>query len=226
MGLPILSLNTKNITMEKIIHQIWIGDFKMPLREQALTQKIKLLHPDYEYKLWTDLDIKEELLPENMNEVYHEFYEQKQYVFCADLLRIYLVYKYGGFYLDVDFDVKQPLDKFFVDNKGYLFHHNDEDFTIPNNLICMEKESPILKYCIEKMNRYCKWYGPSWLGTVVKEFLHLPYETPHNDVKLALEAYNVTFYPYNTFENKYASHLSLYSWEHKTWEKLKNGEQL
>lgn len=213
--------------VEKIIHQIWVGTFKVPHREQRLAKQLKDLHPDYDYRFWTDEEVKAELdsLPENVKLWYDRFYANKNYVFCADLLRIFLVHKYGGFYLDIDFDVKRKLDMFF-DRNGCLFYHNDLDYTIPNNLICMKKDSPVLGYCLNKVNENCSWYGPSWFGTVVKEFLQLPYEGDQERVKQALEPYNVTYYQYYTFELEYARHLSLYSWEPKTWTKLNNGEQL
>jgi len=38
----------------KTIHQIWVGDFKIPLREQSLIEKLKESHPDYDHIFWTD----------------------------------------------------------------------------------------------------------------------------------------------------------------------------
>ena len=38
----------------KTIHQIWVGDFKIPLREQSLIEKLKESHADYNHIFWTD----------------------------------------------------------------------------------------------------------------------------------------------------------------------------
>lgn len=213
--------------VEKNIHQIWVGDFKIPHREAFLAERLRELHPEYNYRLWTDEEVKLEIdfLPEKVKLWYDRFYANKNYVFCADLLRVYLIYKYGGFYLDIDFDIKERLDPFFVQD-GCLFYHNDTDFTIPNNLICMKSSSPILKFCIDQVNEHCSWYGPSWLGMTVKNYLRLPYEIAQQHVADALKPLNVDYFQYYAFETSYGRHLSLYSWEPKTWEKLNKGEQL
>lgn len=211
--------------VEKIIHQIWIGDFKMPLREAKLIKQLKELHPDYEHVLWTDNNVHLSALPDNVRTMYDYFYNRKDYVFCADLMRIFVVWAFGGFYLDVDFDVKTRLDPFF-ENEGCLFYHNDTDYTIPNNLICLKQNSPILDYCLKSVNEGCSWYGPSWFGITVKEFLKLPNEGNQERVKQALSPFNVDYYQYYKFETDYARHLSLYSWRPETWARLNNGEQL
>lgn len=38
----------------KIIHQIWIGHDQLPHNKKVLMDSVKNLHPDYEYKLWTN----------------------------------------------------------------------------------------------------------------------------------------------------------------------------
>lgn len=209
--------------VEKIIHQVWVGDFKIPRRERALAVKVRELHPGHSYNFWTDDNLPE--LPENIRKRYDVFYQAKNYVFCADLLRIFLVHELGGFYLDIDFDLHQGLDPFF-EGDGCLFFHDDNDMTIPNNLICMKKGSPVLKHCLDKVKMDNDWYGPSWFGATVKNSLGLPNETPHSLVEAALKTRGVGYFNYGQFERDFARHLSLYSWESKTWEKLNNGDQI
>lgn len=207
--------------MEKIIHQIWVGDFLIPYREQQLAQQLKELHSDYEYILWREAP----QLPQNIQYWYDRFYSMKNYVFCADLLRIWVVYNFGGFYLDIDFDIKRRLDPIFEHN-SVLFYHNDTDFTIPNNLIGATKGSPLLKHCLDGVSEYTSWYGPSWFGEVVKNYLGLPYEIPQSPVSEALSQHGFHYHQYWEFEKTYGKHLSLYSWEPKTWERLNKNEQL
>lgn len=207
--------------MEKIIHQIWVGDFKIPQREQKLIENLKELHPDYTYVFWREASD----LPDNVKYWYDIFFSLKNYVFCADLLRLWVVYKYGGFYLDIDFDIQNRLDPFF-EQDAVFFYHNDTDYTIPNNLIASKKESPILKYCLDSVKKECSWYGPSWLGQTIKNYLDLPYEISQNPVMEKLNSMNIHYHQYYDFEINYGRHLSLYSWEPKTWEKLNRNEQL
>lgn len=207
--------------MEKIIHQIWVGDFKIPHREQQLSQNLKELHSDYDYMFWTDTVN----LPDNVQHWYDVFYQNKNYVFCADLLRIWVVYTYGGMYLDIDFDIQKRLDSIF-EHESILFYHNDTDYTIPNNLIGATKGSEILKYCLDSVNESCSWYGPSWFGNTIKNYLGLDYEIPQAFVAESLKKHKVHYHEYWAFEKEYGKHLSLYSWEPKTWERLNKNEQL
>lgn len=206
----------------KIIHQIWVGDFKIPLREQQFTKNLKDLHPDYEYILWRE---PENDLPDNISYWYNRFYNIKNYAFCADILRIWTVYKYGGFYLDIDFDIKNRLDYFFEFNNVF-FYHNDYDYTIPNNIFAGEKNSEFLKYCINNINPECSWYGPSWFGQTLKNCFGFPYECTQEPIKDYLKSKNTEYYQYYTFETTYGKHLSLYSWSPEVWNKLNNSEQL
>jgi mannosyltransferase OCH1-like enzyme len=207
--------------MDKIIHQIWVGDFKIPNREKQLANNLKELHSDYEYMFWRDV----EGLPDNVQYWYDRFYANKNYVFCADLLRIWVTYKYGGMYLDIDFDIQKKLDPLFQYD-SVLFYHNDTDYTIPNNLIGATKGSPMLKWCLNNVNESCSWYGPSWFGNTIKNYLGLPYEIEQQPVMEALNKLNTNYHQYHAFELEYGKHLSLYSWEPKTWERLNKNEQL
>lgn len=77
----------------KIFHFIWIGPHRFPYKSNIDTYK--QLHPDWEFKLWTDDNI-----PTLVNQ---KIYDQiPVYATKADLLRLELLYKYGGVYVDVD----------------------------------------------------------------------------------------------------------------------------
>jgi len=212
----------------KTIHQIWVGDFKIPLREQSLVKKLKESHLDYKHILWTDeLVLNNQVffnIPDKAKKMYDLFYQNKKYAFCADILRIILIYKYGGFYLDVDWDIKNKLD-FFINFNDVYFHHNDKDFTIPNGLFFAKENSDILKFCIDRIGEK-NWHGPSWFGEIIKQYFQLPYETSHKVLCTLLDNKNSLYYKYSDFENQYAKHLSLHSWGSETWEKLKDGQQL
>ena len=83
-----------------IIHQIWVGPNPIPEKSIMFIEKIKLLHPDYEYRLWKDSDIT----PENFSNF---DYIQKTQIYAqkADIMRYEILYRYGGIYLDIDFEI-------------------------------------------------------------------------------------------------------------------------
>jgi len=97
----------------KMIHQIWIGS-PLPEAFQDLCNSWKLYHNSrgWLYKLWTDDDV-------DLLDLYNRcfFEETKKPGIRSDLMRYEIVYKFGGFYLDTDFECLQPLD----DLCGYDF---------------------------------------------------------------------------------------------------------
>jgi mannosyltransferase OCH1-like enzyme len=99
-------INNSKLTqiIPKKIHQIWLGS-ELPSVYKPLIAKIKSIHPDWEYKLWTDNDVhsmdfsNKELFLRSQN------YGQK-----SDILRYEILHRYGGIYLDMDFAALKPMD--------------------------------------------------------------------------------------------------------------------
>lgn len=205
----------------KIIHQIWVGDFKIPIRETHLIEQIKEMHPTYEHMMWVEAPP----LPAAMQTWYDKLYAIKNYAFCADLLRMWVVEQYGGFYLDVDFKPISPLDP-FLQRDGLFCYHSDDDLTIPNGVFAASKGHPILQCCIASINEENGWFGPSWFGETIKACMGINNDTLQEQVKQRMYEQNIEYLPYTTFETEYARHLSLYSWSPEVWTRLNNNEQL
>ena len=95
-------LNQMNIP--KIIHQIWVGPNKIPDRSVHFIRRIQELHPEFEHRLWTNAD----LIPANF-ENYELIMSRPSWAQKADLMRYEILYRYGGVYLDIDFEVFKNL---------------------------------------------------------------------------------------------------------------------
>ena len=61
--------------------------------------------PDYEIKEWN-----EDNFDVNCCEYVQEAYEAKKWAFVSDYCRFYVLYNYGGIYLDTDVELLKPLD--------------------------------------------------------------------------------------------------------------------
>lgn len=207
--------------MEKIIHQVWVGKYKMPEREREFCQHLKNIN-NCEYILWTEPDSE---MPDAFKHLYERFYAVNDFAFCADLLRIWYVYKHGGFYFDVDWEIKKPIDDFFA-HDGVFFYHSEQDHTIPNNIFGSKKGSDVLKYCVNQVTPDYNWYGPSWFGAVVKQYINLEYTSPQKLVKEKLAQLNFSYQVYYEFEKEYGGHRSLYSWSPENKKKFSENEQL
>lgn len=127
----------------KIIHQIWIGPKPVPERVKWMMATWKELNPTWEYKLWTNEDLK-------------DFHLETQAAFDAldnwgaksDLWRCEILDRFGGVYVDIDFECLKPLDE--------LHHRYDfycgilDEMYIANGLMASRPNHPIMKACIEK----------------------------------------------------------------------------
>ncbi len=83
----------------KIIHQIWIGDNPIPDHCAQFCKEMQLMNKDYSYRLWGN-----EVFEQFKHDVYLKSYIQTgvPLAFVCDRIRLLLLKKFGGIYLDVD----------------------------------------------------------------------------------------------------------------------------
>jgi len=120
----------------RIIHQIWKNE-AIPVQCSDYVKTLKKLHPDWRYMLWTDK--KADWFMKRYFSEYYDLYSNYKYnILRADLLRYCVVQKFGGVYVDLDFEFFKPLDS-ILENKN-LYFFNEPDTPARNkfntNLIC------------------------------------------------------------------------------------------
>ena len=85
----------------RIIHQIWLGS-PLPEKYFKWIETWTSLH-GWEYKLWTDESVK------NMHLTNRALYDAStNYGEKSDILRLEILYQYGGVYADVDYECLNP----------------------------------------------------------------------------------------------------------------------
>jgi inositol phosphorylceramide mannosyltransferase catalytic subunit len=88
----------------RIVHQIWLGRDPLPDEFKGYVKTWKQHHPKWEHRLWT-----EENLPSDTRRPYvHE--RIRHPAERSDMLRLELLWQYGGLYVDTDFECLRPLD--------------------------------------------------------------------------------------------------------------------
>jgi len=211
------------IMIEHNIHQIWVGPYPLPYREKQYIHNICKQNPSYNHMLWTDNNLP--TLPNNIQLLFDFFQKKEDYAFQADILRIFLVYKYGGMYLDVDFRADLPLDELDLSGDALFgYHRNINDHTIPNGFFAGRREAMVFKYLIDNIDiKKESWYGPSWLGRTVKEFLNLPYSIDKLSLINSASPHNINFILWENLE-KVIKHTALYSWAPENKLKFKLGD--
>lgn len=91
----------------KIIHYCWFGGKPLPKLAQKCISSWKKYCPDYQMIRWDESNFD-----------YHkmrytaEAYQAQKWAFVSDVARLDAVYRYGGFYLDTDVELLQPLESF------------------------------------------------------------------------------------------------------------------
>ena len=135
------------LKIPKIIHQVWVGsplpDAFKPLMQ---TWVEKHMGRGWQYKLWTDEDMKTFKL---YNQKYYD--ETKSMGVKSDLVKWEIVYRYGGVYVDTDFECLKPLDllHYLYDFYTGLQPLDSQFVQLGAALFAARPGHPILKHCIE-----------------------------------------------------------------------------
>jgi len=88
----------------RTFHHIWLGPDPLPEEHGPWIETWKRHHPDWEFRMWTEDNLPEDpIRPEVLERL-------RAPVERADILRLELVYRYGGVYLDTDLECLRPLD--------------------------------------------------------------------------------------------------------------------
>ena len=91
----------------KIIHYCWIsGEDNMPADIKKCIESWHIHLPDYQFINWNDSNFDW-----NICEFTKYCRENNFYAFCADYVRFWAIYNYGGFYLDTDVTVYKSFDE-------------------------------------------------------------------------------------------------------------------
>jgi mannosyltransferase OCH1-like enzyme len=154
-------------------HLIWIGDNPLPEYGKQNYEAWKRLMPHWEGKLWTNEDVQE--FPE---EVISKINQAEKGAQKADILRYYIIEKYGGFYIDTDIVPIRALDPLlYLGNDIVLYHDNSLTWPyIINNFFGACPHHPVLQetckrvLCVELNTPDVNFKtGPFLWGTVVCE---------------------------------------------------------
>lgn len=212
----------------KIIHQIWVGPYKIPRREYHFVQEVRAKHPNYEHILWNDSNRPE--LPPVLEEIYTLFRSRKHYTFQADLLRAYLVYEYGGVYLDADFECREGFHTLDLENHNAFFgNHYGNVETFTNGVFGAQQKHPIFQHIIGTMiaeypQKY--WYGPSFYANILKSYFNCTEEVISHEefAKRYFDPNKILYVNFDEFHVKHFWHHALYSWSPDAERKFESGD--
>lgn len=90
----------------KIIHYVWMGGASLPPLEEKCIASWKEHMPDWEYMRWDETNFDIAAAPLYVRQAY----EARKFAFVSDYVRLWALEKFGGLYMDVDFEVYRPFD--------------------------------------------------------------------------------------------------------------------
>lgn len=104
----------------KVIHYCWFGRNEKPKLTEKCIESWKKYCPDYEIIEWNEDNY--DLL--NTPSYVQQAYSAKKWAFVTDYVRLDVVYRYGGVYLDTDVELIKNLDSLLVYN-GFFGYETD-----------------------------------------------------------------------------------------------------
>ena len=93
-------------TLPKILHQSWRDATSIPGPQREWTKELREMFPTHEYMLWTDDKIVNFM--ETKYPWFMKYFDQLPVpVMKLDAARCFILYEYGGLFLDMDYQVKE-----------------------------------------------------------------------------------------------------------------------
>lgn len=208
----------------KIIHYIWLGKHKKPKNFDMVFDSWKKYADGFEIKEWNEDNIHEFKLPS----YFFFLMSRKKFAFASDILRFFILEKYGGVYMDVDqvliknihvlFDHEIRSADFFIAK----YHERDDYFgfgflgMVPNYV-----------FAVKMIGFYATYPEKNWNTAIIvnkigsEYIMSLKEDNMHSQNMCILS--QDYFYPLVGYcpytENSYSYHLANTSWV-PWWKKL------
>ena len=158
----------------RIIHQIWLGPKNPPSYFATFREKWRDLHPDWEYRLWTDSDL--DTLSLDLRDLIDA---TSNYAEKSDILRSELLEQFGGLYIDADMECHHCLDEL---HRKYDFYAGAEYphqiATTPNrvwvgiSIMASIPHHPILKSWKEHMRNSWEKVNATYTSPIERVINH------------------------------------------------------
>jgi mannosyltransferase OCH1-like enzyme len=152
-----------------VFHQIWLGPEPMPEEFEPYRESWRRHHPGWELRLWD-----EDNLPDGLRTT-AAYDQERQPVERADILRLELLWRFGGVYLDIDMECLRPIDSLA---EGLDFFGTEiKPGRVTNTVIGAALQHPILDRALSNLKlhepgaRFDKALsGPLFFDRVVRQF--------------------------------------------------------
>jgi mannosyltransferase OCH1-like enzyme len=191
----------------KKIHYIWLGKNKKPKTFDMVLTSWEKHAPHFEIIEWNEDTIGEFELPI----YYHTLMKQKKWAFASDILRFYILRKYGGVYFDIDQVLVKDFPEKLLENNLFISQYHERTDYYGFGLLGISSGHQFSDY----MCTYYKTYSSKHnviVNKVGSEYIKKLIEKQETGICILPQEY---FYPLTKehfTENTYSYHLSNTSW--------------
>ena len=133
----------------KVFHRIWLDEPERP-EFAGWRDRLAELHPDWEIRTWQD---SSEFTWLRNKDLFYRYLETDPFGRVPDILRYELLWKYGGVYIDTDFEPLRPLDPLLEDPRPFAAWENDR--TMCTALLASPPKHPAIGELIEGLPAQC-----------------------------------------------------------------------
>lgn len=122
----------------KIMHYCWFGRGQMPELVERCVASWKMHMPNWEYRLWTEDNFDIASAPQYVQEAY----AAKKYAFVTDYVRLWVLEREGGLYMDVDFEVYKPFDDLMEQYEAFAGYEGSKRNPVMMGVIAAKAHHP------------------------------------------------------------------------------------
>ncbi len=136
-----LSLPDVTPLLPRIVHVMWVGDAPLPEYVPRFVDDWRRIlaapptEPQWQVRLWRNEDLHEGEFPHEVLERAHAAQKGAQ---KADILRLFILLKYGGWWFDSDCEPLQslePLARYLAESTAFACHYQQWDAAYCNNAV-------------------------------------------------------------------------------------------
>lgn len=183
--------------IQKVVHYCWFGKKEKPKIVEECINSWKRYLNGYKIIEWNEENFKVEDF-----DFTNKAYKDKKWAFVSDYCRLWVLYNYGGIYLDTDMEVLKGLDDLLLNNSfGGI-----EDYLIAFGIWGCKKEDKLIEEVLKYYNKLNyddykdnlqKLAIPIHITAIAKEYGYI-----ENFNKICYFLDNVAIYPKEYFYPK------------------------
>lgn len=132
------------MSIPKTIHYCWFGKGQLPELAIKCINSWKKFCPDYEIVEWNENNFDL-----NMNKYVEQSYEKRKFAFVTDYVRLWVLYNFGGVYMDTDVELVKNIDCFLEHPAFSGFENN---LLVPTGIMGSVKHNNWIRLLLQDYN--------------------------------------------------------------------------